>query len=34
MGVDRSGVDADVDEADEVTSTHTGLERGEHREAG
>jgi hypothetical protein len=26
MGVDRSDVDADVNEADEATSTQTGLE--------
>ena len=30
MGVDRSDVDADVDEADEATSTQAGAERGEH----
>ena len=28
MGVDRSDVDADVDEADEATSTQAGAERG------
>ena len=28
MGVDRFGVDADVNEADEATSTQTGLEVG------
>ena len=31
MGVDRFGVDADVNEVDAATSTRTGLERGEHR---
>ena len=30
MGVDRFDVGADVNKADEATSTHTGLERGEH----
>ena len=30
MGVDRFDVDADMNEADEATSTQTGLQRGEH----
>jgi hypothetical protein len=30
MGVDRSDMDADVNEVDAATSTQTGLERGEH----
>jgi hypothetical protein len=30
MGIDRFGVDADVNEVDAATSTRTGLERGEH----